>query len=64
MHRIISFSFLLGLAMLASSALAAEAPALPPHPRLLFNGEGIEQFKQKIQREPWRVTWEKELAVR
>ena len=34
----------------------------PAHPRLLFNHEGIEHFKQKITQEPWRAQWAAELA--
>ncbi|MFZ5833651.1 MAG: hypothetical protein ACOY3P_26485 [Planctomycetota bacterium] len=35
---------------------AAELPKLPPHPRLLFDQSGIEQFRRKVEREPWRLS--------
>lgn len=57
MRRFVAFSVLLTLACAAALASAAQSPQLPPHPRLLFNRAGIEQFKQKITQEPWRAQW-------
>src|SRR5438552_156518 len=42
------------------TAAAAETPAaLPPHPRLLLNAEGIAQLNQRVAQAPWaRAEWE------
>lgn len=48
----------LALTMLATAFVRADsAGELPPHPRLLFNQEGIATLKQKIQRVPWSQVW-------
>ena len=36
---------------------AEEANPLPPHPRLLFNAQGIQELKQRIQHDPWESRW-------
>jgi hypothetical protein len=36
-------------------------PALPPHPRLLFNQAGLEAFIQKTKRAPWAEAWKARL---
>lgn len=40
-------------------AKGAEEIAIPPHPRLLFNKEGLDQFRQKISHQPWAGLWAK-----
>jgi hypothetical protein len=41
------------LAFLAQLAYGRVSPlSLPPHPRLLFSREGVEQLKQRMQRTP------------
>lgn len=49
----------LGLMLWAGSAVALDVERLPPHPRLLFNRQGLEQFRQKVQRAPWDKVWAK-----
>lgn len=45
------------LCVLAFTSPVAGADPLPRHPRLLFNAEGIEQLKQRVQQEPWTSWW-------
>ena len=50
------------LIVAASDAFAVEPPqvALPQHPRLLLNADGIAQLKQRIATQPWaKETWDK-----
>lgn len=56
---------LLSLSILATCLGAGEVPEgpLPPHPRLLFNAEGIAQLKTRIEQHDWaREAWEGILA--
>lgn len=46
---------ILGLALLTGAAAGIET--LPPHPRLLFDAQGIAQLKQRSQQEPWAAQW-------
>lgn len=36
---------------------------MPPHPRLLFNADGVKAFKTKIAAEPWAALWKKYVAA-
>lgn len=48
----------LTLILLATAFVRADSgEALPPHPRLLFNQEGIAALQQKVQRAAWSQTW-------
>ena len=46
----------LPLLLMVGTALGAEP--LPPHPRLLFDSQGITQLKLRIQQEPWAAQWQ------
>ena len=46
---------ILGLALLTGAAAGTDT--LPPHPRLLFDAQGIAQLKQRSQQEPWAAQW-------
>lgn len=52
---------LFGVASFVCS-LGAAAPALPPHPRLLLDAEGVAQLKQRIDQAPWAAAEWKELT--
>lgn len=41
----------------AAEPAAASPSALPPHPRLLLDRAGVEEFRRKIADEPWRSAW-------
>lgn len=55
---------LLAAACWPALAQTAEPVAtnLPPHPRLMFDRAGLDQFRAKIAAEPWRGLWKKRLA--
>ena len=53
------FSLLLALLATAVWPLAAATNALPPHPRLLLDADGIAQLRQRIAAAPWaKASWE------
>ncbi len=59
------------LLLLAAATLAAQAqpdsalpdPALPQHPRLLFNAAGVARLKTRVQSQPWQDQWKRAQAA-
>src|SRR4051812_9639673 len=48
--------------LLTSCFARADELKLPPHPRLLFNAEGIAHLKDRVSKDPWASQWKRFIA--
>lgn len=56
------YALIVSCVVTAGPQSSVDVDKLPPHPRLLFNRQGIDDFRKKVERSAWKKVWAKFLA--